>query len=161
MLQWSPKSLRRMYLSLGTSTLMSTHNKTHCMNSCTHQLSVTSNLVLQFYSPSNSGIYFFSRNDCGLYTMLYIQSWDGKKISISFDSVYFLSNLLLYCQFCLLMLHILASYVAHAYIPCFSILQTMTADFRKFVAGRLLLSPMNEINISDFVKNHCIEVIGV
>ena len=41
--------------------------------------------------------------------------------------------------------------------PFFSILlQSMIGDYRKYATGGLLLSPMNEVNTSDFVEKNCL-----
>ncbi|KAG2588305.1 hypothetical protein PVAP13_5NG216000 [Panicum virgatum] len=59
-------------------------------------------------------------NDCGVYSMLYIESWNGKKMDVACES-------------------------------------SMIGDYRKYAMGGLLLSPMNEVNTSDFVEKHFVQ----
>jgi len=65
-------------------------------------------------------ILFYTRNDCGVYSMLYIESWNGKKMDVAGGA-------------------------------------SRIGDYRKYAMGRLLLSPMNEVNTSDFVEKHCVQ----
>ncbi|RCV37953.1 hypothetical protein SETIT_8G103800v2 [Setaria italica] len=63
-------------------------------------------------------ILFVFMHDYGLYTMLYMESWNGKKMDTTFEP-------------------------------------HMIANYRKLVAGILLLSPRNDILTSEFVEKYC------
>lgn len=92
-----------------------------------------------------------SRYDCGIFAMLYMEYWGGKKISIAPVCVFFHSS-----SFFLSLMPPMFLWHFPYFLFCPTIFsQVMMVDNRKHDISLLLLSQINKILMDDFVKEHC------
>ena len=140
-------------LVLTRSTLQNILNKKICMfpiqhvPPCDYRLMIGCSHVLLFL--------FLKRFDCGLYTMDYMDAWDGKKIVASSLEKVCVSILKLsyFCNsyfFSKYACSVLLSFLFFHYLSA----QGSVLEYRKHAATLLLLSECNVVKLDDFVKKY-------